>query len=105
LGHSGQFKKGHKRLGGRKPGTPNKRTSLLEKAEERGVDPWSALLELCTHNDAGIRLSAVKEACSYLYAKMKYVEIPPGDEESSDGQAVLAQIKKVINDPRNERKA
>ena len=80
------FKPGHKKYGGRKKGTPNKKTADAQKmADEMGVDPLKILLHFAAgdHKALGyksaipmdLRLGAAKDACSYLYAKRKAVEI------------------------------
>lgn len=68
--------KGHPRYGGRKAGTPNRRTqSLIDKCEELGVDPFIGLLELAKDSDKGIRMSALKELCQYVYPKRRAMEL------------------------------
>jgi hypothetical protein len=61
---------------GRKKGTPNRKTqTLLDKCEEKGIDPFAALLELSQMAEREeTRLGALKEICSYLYPKRKSLE-------------------------------
>ena len=69
--------KGQKTPGsGRKPGTPNKSSlSLLAKCEERGIDVFNLLLDMCVNAEREeTRLAAMKEVGSYLYAKRKSLE-------------------------------
>jgi hypothetical protein len=88
-----------KKTGGRKKGTPNKKTlnaSII--AEEIGVDPFQVLMHFVVgdYESLGIpelssvltkegvveklsitpemRLSAAKEACQYIYPKRKAIE-------------------------------
>lgn len=94
-------------IGGRKKGTPNKKTqALLEKAKELGVDPFEILL-LFAKGDwkalgydspekviavtkdgqevfsdritAELRQKSAKDAAEYLYAKRKALEVTGED--------------------------
>ena len=80
------FKPGHKKVGGRVKGTPNKKTCLAEDmAKEMGVDPFKLLLMFCGNKfeDLGysqsipmdLRLSAIKDACNYIIPKRKTIEL------------------------------
>jgi len=79
------FEKGHEKVGGRKKGTPNKKTDALLKAEEMGVDPFKMLLQFCANEfeelgysgsiPMDLRLMAIKEACSYILPKKKAIEV------------------------------
>lgn len=88
------------KTGGRKAGTPNKRTlALIERAEAIGIDPFDVLLyiaagdwrklgykkgtvkagqfgsyetDLITLRD---RMAAAAEACQYVYPKRKAIEL------------------------------
>lgn len=89
----GKFEKGHPKVGGRRPGSPNRLSPkrvlpLLERALERGVDPWEELLSICKHEDDTLRLAAVKEACSYLYAKKKSIELQYDPELAKEAEAI-----------------
>lgn len=72
----GGRKPGTPKTGGRKPGTPNKESkSLLSKCESLGVDPFDEMIKLCREGvEPGIRMSALKEVCQYLYPKRKSLE-------------------------------
>lgn len=76
------FKPGHKKIGGRKPGTPNKKTMAIEEAVlASGKDPLQTLLDLLDSPEVGIRLAAAKELCQYLYPKRKALEVSnPNDQ-------------------------
>lgn len=69
------FQPGQPKQGGRKKGTPNKRTALFEICEDLGVDPFREMLvaykELDEPRD---RIAALKEICQYVYPKLKSVE-------------------------------
>lgn len=101
---------------GRKKGTPNKRTaSLLEKAEELGVDPFQILLHVASGNWKALgyeeanfvvsytedgnaiereritlqdRAKAAKDVCEYLHPKRKALEHSLG-EGSEQGFKVV----------------
>lgn len=101
--------KGHKKLGGRTKGTPNKKTELLlDKCNELDVDPfeilllfakgdWKALgydgaqkvINVTKNGDEilgdvispEIRSRCAKEACEYIHPKRKAVELSNDSEK------------------------
>lgn len=98
------FKPGHKKHGGRKPGTPNKKTKdLLERAEALGIDPFEILLYFAAGEEEKLgydgkqyrkgafgdeyvvritpemRIEAAKQACQYLHPKRKAIEVSAKD--------------------------
>lgn len=99
---------GKGRLGGRKKGTPNKKTQdLLEIAESLNVSPFEILLRFAAGDwkglgyESGVREIAVKgrvievdqippdlrksaaaDACQYMYPKRKAVDLKTGDDGS-----------------------
>ena len=110
------------KTGGRKKGTPNKRTQdLLDKAREIGRDPFETLLlfsngdwealgyseekYLASSNEHGdfykytidpsVRASCAERACQYIHPKRKAIEITGKDGED------LQQV--VIMMPSNGR--
>lgn len=111
--------KGSKKSGGRKIGTPNKRTEELENIAQRiGVNPFEVLCLISAGNWKGLgykektknkwlpsgieveedvislesRLQAAKEACKYLFPQRKAVDL------TAQGPAGTAGIKIVIED-------
>lgn len=92
------FKPGN--TAGRKKGTPNKATLPLEqKALELGVDPFEILLRFAGGDWKGLgykseayedgftispemRLKAASEACQYLLAKKKAIELSNPDNST-----------------------
>ncbi len=80
-------KPGSQKSGGRKAGTPNKKTQSLEdKAREMEVDPFEILLRVAKGDWRGLgykenvisletRLKAASEACTYLFPKRKAIQI------------------------------
>lgn len=70
-----------KKVAGRVLGTPNKRTKeflelVNELIEIRGYkDPREALLELTQHDDAAIKLQAIKVLLPYLYPQRKAIQL------------------------------
>lgn len=89
------------KTGGRTKGTPNKKTQeLIDKAKELGIDPYEILLFIAGNKwkelgydeptklvpcgdgtmaveriEMSHRLMAAKEACQYMFAKRKAVEL------------------------------
>lgn len=71
-----KFTKGHSKLGGRKAGVPNKETKSLEQvALDKGVNFWELLCDVASDAEHPRNFDAVKEGCSYLYAKRKALEV------------------------------
>lgn len=76
------------RIGGRKKGTPNKRSLMVaEKLAEWGCDPIRGLVELARDKsiDAQVRVRAYSELASYCYSK-------PRTEVGQQGPATLISI-------------
>ncbi len=78
------FEKGHKKLGGRKKGMPNKKT--LIKADdlllELGVNPIQKLIEIAESDLASVdqKINCYKTIAQYTYPKLKSQEISIGSE-------------------------
>lgn len=77
------FQPGHRKAGGRKKGTPNKRTvDAVGRLQELNCDPLAFLAN--TMNDPGqdmpFRLMAAKELCGYMYPKRKPLDGHQNDE-------------------------
>lgn len=110
------------KTGGRVKGTPNSKTRhLLEKAEKLGVDPFEILLlyskrdwqglgydrqtETKVLKDGGtievdiitpeLQLNAAKEACQYLHAKRKAIELSGDDENPVELNLNLTSDEKL----------
>lgn len=73
--NSGKFQKGHKKTGGRKKGTPNKRTAdIIERLQ--GVDIVGELLLIAaTTEKEETKVTVYKELMKYVYPQRKAVEI------------------------------
>jgi hypothetical protein len=67
--------KGHARYGGRKAGTPNKRTSVLEKCEELGLDPFKEMARIASDRADPNQPMMLKELAQYLEPKKKAMEV------------------------------
>lgn len=87
------FEPGHQKLGGRKTGTPNRKTSLLnETLEDLGLNVPSKIVEILPQlpleKQAGLLLGLMQ----FLYPKRKSIEVkaeiesqpPPTEEEIKD---------------------
>jgi len=67
-----------RKTGGRKAGTPNKRTvALAERLESLNCDPVSELVSLAQAKDIdpSIRVRCYTELMAYVYPKRKAVEV------------------------------
>lgn len=67
-----------KKTGGRRPGSLNKRTTVLEKCEAIGLDPFQALAEIANDKMHEHQFLALKELCQYVEPKRKAVEVSGG---------------------------
>ena len=73
------FEEGHRKIGGRKKGTPNKITliradDLLLKLD---VNPIQKLIEIAESDEASIdqRINCYKEIAKYTYPRLKFQEL------------------------------
>lgn len=71
----GKFEPGHGKKGGRKLGTPNKRTSVLEKCEAAGLDPFIEMAKIAGDVADLNRFQALRELAQYIEPKKKAVEV------------------------------
>ena len=73
------FEQGHSKLGGRKQGTPNRKT--LIKADdlllELDVNPIQKLIEIAESDEASLdqRINCYKEIAKYTYPRFKSQEL------------------------------
>ena len=72
------FAKGHQKLGGRKKGTPNKKTALKVDMilSELGINPIQELINIACSNESSIsqKIDCYKEVARYAYPRLKSVE-------------------------------
>lgn len=110
----GLFQKGQAKRGGRKKGTPNKRSKSMDDlqamCEASGVEPFQVFLDLCKHRDPQIQISAAREAAKYIYTQRKAAEITgpeggPVQVESSEVKEILADLKSILDTKVHERKS
>ena len=104
------FEPGHPKFGGRKLGTPNKRTSSArERLVELGVDPIEYMAKIVADDSAetSLRLMAAKELAQYSFPKLRASEIAVSSnserEWSSMSTAELREkalrlAKKIVSD-------
>ena len=96
-GHSGLFKPGHKRLGGRQKGTPNKKTqALIDILDSLKFDPVRKIYELLPSLDEWQQTQVCLDLISYLYPKRKAVEHTGADGEAI-GIAITDEHKSEIS--------
>jgi len=106
----GQFVKGAKRppTAGRRKGAKNKKTiAAAEKAKEMGIDPFELLLLFAKGDNVSLgyskkdpipmdlRLSATKEACSYIHPKRKSIEMDIGKMDLPNRSFAFPDPKKA----------
>ena len=72
------FAKGHQKLGGRKKGTPNKKTALKVDMilSELDINPIKELISIACSNESSIsqKIDCYKEIARYTYPRLKSVE-------------------------------
>lgn len=63
--------KGYPKTGGRKKGTPNKRTQILEQKAAEGITPLDFLLSVLRNEElpVEIRLDAAKAAAPFIHPR------------------------------------
>jgi hypothetical protein len=73
------FEKGHTKIGGRKKGTPNKKTLIRadELLLQLDINPIQKLIELAESDEATIdhKINCYKEIAKYTYPKFKSQDI------------------------------
>lgn len=71
------FKPGHKKIGGRKPGTPNKASLPIEAlCAFHNCNPIEILIKMANDSsDKVYQFQAAKELSGYLYPKRKALEV------------------------------
>lgn len=96
--NSGQFKKGHKKTGGRKKGTPNKKTAQF-KDKLGKFDTVAELINLFkTTDDDSLKVTICKEFLKYEYPQRKAVDIETTDDKSFAIVVADKQHKKMLED-------
>ena len=89
-----------RKTGGRKAGTPNKRTlELVERLEALGCDPIEGMAQLAMNPSTApeLRGRMFAELAGYLHPKRKAVEV-----KADEGPRVTFHL---YNEPERERKA
>lgn len=80
------FEPGHTKSGGRKQGTPNKKTLQVEELlEQMNCNPIRAMIELAMNEaiEPALKLSALKELSQYVYSKKRSSEVSVAMGEKS----------------------
>lgn len=83
------FQRKHKKLGGRKPGTKNKKTLVAESIGITNIEGFRTmcldnLYYFLSHSNDMIRYSATKEILKYIFPKCNYdYGFDPGSPEES----------------------
>lgn len=67
--------KGLPKTGGRQPGSINKRTSVLEKCEAIGLDPFAEMARIASDKTDPNCPQMLRELCQYIEPKKKAVEV------------------------------
>lgn len=75
------FKPGHAKVGGRKPGTPNKKTQALQEILEEGLGKGlpEKIVEIMHTLDPKDQVKVLLELMQYIYPKRKAIEVSGAD--------------------------
>lgn len=95
---------GSRKTGGRKKGTPNRRTStLVDLLEESGIDPVKTIVEEMSKLSGGHRIGVCMDLLPYLYPKRRSAEEPFSIDRYLDGlsPAELASLARDIERRQN----
>lgn len=99
------------KTGGRKKGTPNRRTfDAAALCEELGYDPLRSMIELSrSTRDEGIKVACHKEVAKYVFTQKRATELsgPSGGDitvQSSGVNELLAVFKEMLHTKVSERK-
>lgn len=97
------FEPGHKKIGGRKPGTPNKATlPIAELCAFHNCSPIEILIKMANDNkDKNYQFQAARELASYLYPKRKALEVTITDIPDEDFDK---EVERRINERRPSAK-
>lgn len=88
-----KFEPGHDKKGGRKPGSKNKRRSILELCEDLSFDPFIELAKIASDRAHERQFDALKELCQYIEPKKKSTEVAL-DPEKSTIRIIVEDYKK-----------
>jgi hypothetical protein len=75
--------KGHEKWGGRKPGSKNKRSSILEICQSIGLDPFLEMAKIAQQPHNIHRFDALKELCQYIEPKKRQTDVSLDPEKNS----------------------
>jgi len=91
------FEQGHKKVGGRKAGVPNRKTRAIQERLELGCDPLEGMVKIIQDEstDVAVRAKILIELGRYVYPKVRPVEIQPDSDEP------VERIEIVIATPEN----
>ena len=93
------FKKGHTKIGGRKKGTPNKKTLIRadELLLQLNINPIQKLIELAESDEATIdhKINCYKEIAKYTYPKHRSQDISLNQTNEMPGTIQVRIVKAV----------
>jgi hypothetical protein len=95
------FKPGHPKVGGRKKGTPNKRTQQIEELlEQMGCDPFKVMALICVSTTAtdDMKLRAAKELAPYIAPKLGSIEVKDVTPEELSDQELKETILELAQE-------
>jgi hypothetical protein len=93
------FKEGHTKIGGRKKGTPNKKTLIRadELLLQLNINPIQKLIELAESDEATIdhKINCYKEIAKYTYPKHRSQDISLNQTNEMPGTIQVRIVKAV----------
>lgn len=83
LKNSGEFVKGHKKLGGRQKGTPNKNSlTFIDELNQRNFKPLAELIDMYQRTEKEeIQVDILKTMLKYIYPQRKAIELQNSDSD------------------------
>jgi hypothetical protein len=86
------FEQGQQKTGGRRSGTPNRRTNVLSDIlDELNIDLPTRIFEILPTLTPEKQIDVLLQLMPFMYPKRKAVEITPVDELSHFDRAIIAR--------------
>lgn len=89
-GHGGRREGAGRKKGGTNHVLAKTRDLIWEKCQAKGVDPFSATIDLLDHADVSVRLTAAKNLMPYLLNQLQRTELVGKDEGKVEIEVTLS---------------
>ena len=88
------------KTGGRKKGTPNKRTqAVIDKLEELGCDPIEGMVRIAEdeNNPVEVRVQCYKELAQYTAPKMRTVQHTTEEQPPVTREQLVSRLRELVS--------